>query len=98
MWSCMKIETTKDIAYYEALPYTIVVRKDEDGDFVARIQELPGCIAHGDMEGSAIEHLRSMQKLWLEDSLSAAEAIPEPEDDTILPSGKWVQRVPRKLQ
>ncbi len=93
----MKIEKTKDLAYYEALPYSIVVRKDEDGDFVARIQELPGCIAHGETEASAIEHLRSMQRLWLEDALSSGDAIPEPEDDAALPSGKWVQRVPRKL-
>jgi antitoxin HicB len=93
----MKIELTKDLAYYEALPYTIVVRKDEDGDFVARIQELPGCIAHGETEASAIEHLRSMQRLWIEDSMSSGDAIPEPEDDAALPSGKWVQRVPRKL-
>ncbi len=90
-------EKTKDLAYYVALPYTIVIRKDEDGAIVARIQELPGCLAHGDTEASAIENLRSMQRLWLEDALSAGDAIPEPEDDGQLPSGKWLQRVPRKL-
>ena len=37
----MKTEKTKDIAYYESLPYTITIRKDDEGDFVARIQELP---------------------------------------------------------
>lgn len=93
----MKIEKTKDLAYYEALPYTIVVRKDEDGEFVAKIPELPGCVAHGETEGSAIEHLRSMQRLWLEDALGAGDTIPEPEDDSGLPSGKWLQRVPRRL-
>jgi antitoxin HicB len=97
MLASMKIEKTRDLAYYEALPYSVVVRKDEDGDFVARIQELPGCIAHGETEASAIEHLRSMQRLWLEDALSSGDAVPEPEDDSTLPSGKWVQRVPRKL-
>lgn len=87
----------KDLAYYEALPYTVVIRKDEDGDFVARIQELPGCLADGDSEASAIEHLHGMRRLWIEDALTRGDAIPEPENQTDLPSGKWLQRVPRKL-
>lgn len=93
----MKLETSKDLDYYLALPYTIIVRKDEDGDFVARVQELSGCISHGDAEATAIENLRSMQRLWIEDALAAGEIIPEPERDADLPSGRWVQRVPRKL-
>lgn len=93
----MKTDTVKDAAYYEALPYTVTIRKDDEGDFVARIAELPGCIAHGENESSAIENLRSVQRLWIDEALSAGNAIPEPEDDTGLPSGKWVQRVPRRL-
>jgi predicted RNase H-like HicB family nuclease len=90
-------DMTKNLSYYESLPYTVVVRRDEEGDFVAKIQELPGCVAHGESDAIAIEQLRSMQKLWLEDALSAGDVIPEPEAEEILPSGKWVQRVPRKL-
>jgi antitoxin HicB len=63
-------DMTKNLSYYESLPYTVVVRRDEEGDFVAKIQELPGCVAHGENEAVAIEQLRSMQKLWLEDALS----------------------------
>lgn len=87
----------KDLAYYEALPYTVVIRKDEDGDFIARVQELPGCIAHGDNEAAAIANVRAMQRLWIEDALEAQHAIPEPEDDESLPSGKFLQRIPKKL-
>ena len=93
----MNLEKEKDLAYYEALPYTVVVRKDEDGDFVARINELPGCISHGSTEASAIESVHSMQRLWIEDALSEGDVIPEPENPAEMPSGKWVQRVPRKL-
>jgi antitoxin HicB len=93
----MNTNTIKDLAYYESLPYTLTIRKDNEGDFVARIGELPGCIAHGEDESSAIKNLRSMQRLWLEDALSAGDAIPEPEEETGLPSGKWLQRVPRRL-
>jgi predicted RNase H-like HicB family nuclease len=87
---------TKDLAYYLALPYTIVLRKDEDGDVIARIEELRGCISHGKDEVEALKDLATLKKMWIEDSLEAGEQIPEPEESE-LPSGKWVQRVPRRL-
>ncbi len=90
----MKTAGTKDLSYYENLPYTITLRKDDQGDYVARVEELPGCIAHGDDEASAIAALRSVQKLWLEDALEAGDKIPEPESVAELPSGKWLQRAP----
>ncbi len=93
----MKTEKAKNLAYYLGLPYTIVLRRDEDDDYVARIPELPGCIAHGKTEGEAVAEVREMQRLWLEDALSTGEQIPEPETDADLPSGKWVQRAPRTL-
>jgi antitoxin HicB len=93
----MKTETTKDVAYYQGLPYTVTIRKDDEGDFVARFAELPGCIAHGETESVAIENLRSVQSLWIEEALSAGNPVPEPEADAEMPSGKWIQRVPRRL-
>jgi predicted RNase H-like HicB family nuclease len=93
----MKIDAVKDVTYYQRLPYTVMIRKDEEGDFVARISELPGCVAHGEDEATAIQNLRSVQQLWIEEALGAGIAIPEPEDDSGLPSGKWLQRVPRRL-
>jgi|ERR1700722_13393528 len=94
----MKTETMKDLSYYMALPYTIVLRRDSDGDVVARIEELRGCTAHGKSEAEAIDNLRDMQALWLEDCLESREPVPVPEaDEEPLPSGKWVQRVPRTL-
>lgn len=80
-----------------ALPYTIILRQDEEGDFVARIKELDGCVADGDDEESALEALRSMKKLWLEMALKKGASIPKPETMDELPSGKWLQRVPRSL-
>ena len=38
-----------------------------------------------------------MQRLWIESALNVGNPIPEPEDESRLPSGKWVQRVPRRL-
>ena len=85
----------KDLKYYLDLPYTTILRRDEEGEFVARVDELPGCIAHGKNEGEALERLKEVQALWITDSLESGDTVPEPEET--LPSGKWVQRVPRSL-
>jgi antitoxin HicB len=92
----MKAET-HDLAYYMALPYTKTLRLDEDGDVVARIRELPGYSAHGQTELEALRNLEEAQRLWLEDCIESADPVPEPDKPESLPSGKWVQRVPRSL-
>lgn len=86
------------VAHYMALPYTVVLRPDEDGDVVARIAELPGCAAHGKTQAAALENLQEAQRLWIQDAIEAGDAVPVPEkEEEVLPSGKWVQRVPRTL-
>jgi antitoxin HicB len=90
-------KTAKNIAYYMTLPYTIVLRRDGDNDVVARVEELPGCVGHGSDEAEAIEELRGMQRLWLEDCVASGHTVPLPASESELPSGKWVQRVPRSL-
>jgi antitoxin HicB len=92
----MKIEK-KVIAHYLGLPYTRTLRADEDGDVVAKIVELPGCSAHGADEQEALRNLEEAQRLWIEDCVAAGDAVPEPATEDPLPSGKWVQRVPRSL-
>jgi antitoxin HicB len=93
----MKDKSGKDTAYYMGLPYTFVLRRDEVGDVIARIEELPGCIAHGSDDTEALARVKEVQRLWIEDCLEAGDAVPEPQREEDLPSGKWVQRVPRTL-
>jgi antitoxin HicB len=87
----------KNLDYYRNLSYGITLRKDEEGDWVARVEELPGCTAHGGTQGEALEHLEEVKAAWLEDAIEAGDGIPEPRVDEKLPSGKWLQRVPRSL-
>jgi antitoxin HicB len=93
----MKTEATKNLDHYMGLPYTVVLRRDEEGDVVAKVQELTGCVAHGRDEREALDSLREIQRAWLEDCIESGQGVPEPEIDERLPSGKWVQRVPRTL-
>jgi predicted RNase H-like HicB family nuclease len=92
----MRIEN-KDIARYMGRPYTKTLRVDEDGDVVAEIVELPSCSTHGADEQEALRNLDEAQRLWIEDCVAAGDAVPEPATDGPLPSGNWVQRVPRSL-
>jgi antitoxin HicB len=85
-----------NIASYMNLPFTIVLKKDDEGDYVSRIEELPGCVAHGNSEVEAVQRLRRMQQLWIRDCIEAGDKVPEPKElEPELPSGKWLQRVPR---
>ena len=87
----------KDIRYYLSLPYTAIVRRDEDGDYVARVAELPGCSTHGKSPRAALENLEEAKRAWIEDSIEHRDPVPEPAAEQTLPSGKWVQRIPRTL-
>jgi len=93
----MTNESTRDLEYYRSMSYGIALRKDEDGDWVARVEELPGCIAHGETPARALENLEEVKAAWIEDAIEAGDAVPEPRPDEKLPSGKWLQRVPRSL-
>src|SRR5437868_13778741 len=92
----MKTEI-RNIAYYESLPYTTVLRRDEDGDIVARVEELQGCVTHGKDERDALKNLSAMKRLWFKDAMAAGEEIPEPARIEETPSGQWLQRAPRRL-
>ncbi len=87
----------KGLKEYLQLPYTVILRKDEDGDYVARVDELRGCSAHGKTPQEALGNLEEAQELWITDCLESGQPVPEPAIEEPLPSGKWVQRVPRSL-
>jgi antitoxin HicB len=94
----MRIEKmVKSINYYLGLPYTVIMRADQEGDFVARVDELPGCSTHGKTHAEALEALEETKRLWITDCLENHDPVPEPAIEVGLPSGKWLQRVPRSL-
>lgn len=69
----------KDLEYYLGLPYTIEIIPDEDdGGYVARIRELPGCLTQADTWEELHEMVEDAKRLWLESALAHGDAIPEP--------------------
>lgn len=89
------MKTTEE---YMKLPYTLTVRWSADDElFVARLKEIEGCTGHGGTEAEAIAMLRDNMREWISFCLEAGDEIPLPADPDHLPSGKWLQRVPRSL-
>src|SRR5437016_5594460 len=86
----------KSIQDYLELPYTVTIRRDEDGDYVAVVRELPGCVTHAATAADALTRLTEVQYTWLDQRLQAGLDIPIPVEE-VLPSGKWLQRAPRSL-
>jgi len=37
----------KTVEYYSKLNYKTSVYRDDEGDFITEVDDLPGCVAHG---------------------------------------------------
>ena len=88
----------KKIEDYLALPYTMIVRwSAEDELFVARVKEIEECVGHGATTAEALGMLRDNLEDFVSFSLERGDDVPIPLEGHEMPSGKWLQRVPRKL-
>jgi predicted RNase H-like HicB family nuclease len=56
----------------------IIYCSDEDQVFIAEAPELPGCMAHGDSEESALQQAKEAILLWLDTAREFGDPIPEP--------------------
>lgn len=88
----------KDLEYYMALPYTVVLKACPGGGFLAKIEELPGCMTEGDSREEALQMIEDAKRSWLAAALEDGLPIPEPEEDADATySGRLVFRMPRSL-
>lgn len=87
----------KDLDYYLALPYKLEIIPDtEDGGFVARYPELPGCITCADTLEDVTTNAIDAKKAWLEAALEDGISINEPSLPAAF-SGQFKLRLPRTL-
>lgn len=87
----------KTIEYYMNLPYKLEIVPDSDeGGYVARYPELPGCITVGETVESVVKNAVDAKKAWLEAALEEGTEIAEPVslDDY---SGQFKLRIPKSL-
>jgi predicted RNase H-like HicB family nuclease len=56
----------------------IIYWSAEDSLFVAEVPELPGCMAHGENQATALENVQQAIDLWTETAREFGDPIPEP--------------------
>jgi predicted RNase H-like HicB family nuclease len=59
---------------YEVIRYW----SDEDQVFVAEVPELPGCMAHGDSQETALANVKEAIQLWVDTAQEFGDPVPEP--------------------
>ena len=57
--------------------FTVVVEKDEDGNFLAICPALQGCYTEGDTKEQALELIEDAIKLHIEDRIARGENLNE---------------------
>ena len=88
-----------DAKEYLELPYHIVIRHitDESGSYYfATVQELDGCMSHGDTHEEAFQNIREAMSGWIEAKIENGFPVPTPADDGGY-SGRFVLRLPKSL-
>lgn len=63
--------------HYLGLPYTVEVRRDEDGWF-AKVFELPGCMTWADTFEELGSMIEDAKRGWIEDAMEHGDPVPEP--------------------
>ena len=62
----------------------IIYWSREDGVFVAEVPELPGCVAHGDTQETALRNVNQAMDLWLDTAREFGYPIPEPKGERLM--------------
>ncbi len=95
-WWRRKLEM-KTTEYYMALPYRLEIVPDPDeGGYVARYPDLPGCITVGDSMEEAAKNAEDAKKEWLAAALESGVEIAEPVSANGY-SGQFKLRIPKSL-
>jgi predicted RNase H-like HicB family nuclease len=64
------------LAEVDAMRYTVVLLKEEDGGYVASVPVLPGCVSQGDTRAEALRNIEEAIEVYLEDVRASGESVP----------------------
>ena len=65
---------------YEVILYW----SNEDDAFVAEVPELPGCMAHGPTQETALREINEAMRLWIETAREDGQPVPEPKGERLM--------------
>lgn len=81
---------------YLKLKYPVELMEDDDGTYLVRIPDLPGCADEGKTPEEAITNIEKTKRWWLKSAMKNECPIPFPSED-IEHSGKLLLRIPKYL-
>lgn len=90
------IREVKPIEFYLGLNYPITIYRDEEGGFVAEIEDLPGCITEGETLEEVNQRIGDALEGWIHAAYEDDVEIPLPRTDEEY-SGKFMVRIPKYL-
>ncbi len=70
------------------MEYTVVLQREEDGGYVAKVPSLPGCVSQGDTWDEATANIQEAVELYVEDCVAMSEpgVTPAPQrQNTVTP-------------
>jgi predicted RNase H-like HicB family nuclease len=56
--------------------YTVILEQEPDGEFVAIVPALPGCVSQGATRHEVMENIREAIELYVEDCIAAGDPVP----------------------
>ena len=62
----------------------ILYWSNEDEVFVAEAPELPGCMAHGDDQETALRNVKDAMLFWVERAQELGRLVPEPKGERLM--------------
>lgn len=87
----------KTIEYYMSLPYRLEILPDlDEGGYVARYPDLPGCITVGDSVESVAGNAEDAKREWIAAAVEDGVTIAEPVNMEGY-SGQFKLRIPKSL-
>ncbi len=87
----------KSVEEYLTLPYSYILKQEDDGTYFIRVKELVGCMSLGDTKDEAFSMIEDAMREWIQYHLDVGISVPEPEEEIKSYSGKFVVRVTPEL-
>ena len=62
----------------------IIYWSNKDDAFIAEVPELPGCMAHGDTPGKALQNVHEAMGLWIDTAKEFDDPVPKPKGSKLI--------------
>lgn len=62
----------------------ILYWSNEDQAFIAEVPELPGCMAHGDDQETALQNVKEAMRFWIERAHELGRPVPEAKGERLM--------------